>query len=80
MQAFYLLLLGFHITTAQWGEFGGVSIVTVRAVDAALRLPAVSIALLVKLWLPSTRVAVANVQAPLPLAVAVPIRVAPSNT
>ena len=41
---------------------------------------AASIALAVKAWLPSISVAVANDQAPLPLAVAVPICVAPSNT
>jgi hypothetical protein len=29
---FYLLLLGFHITTAQWNQYGGVSIVTVEAI------------------------------------------------
>src|ERR1700761_5660126 len=57
-----------------------VSTVTVRAAEAALTLPATSTAFEVKAWLPSARVPVANVQAPLALAVAVPIWVAPSNT
>ena len=57
-----------------------VSTVTFSAAEAALRLPAASIALVVKAWLPSASVAVAKLQAPLPLAVAVPIWVAPSNT
>src|ERR1019366_7288206 len=57
-----------------------VSMVTLSAAEAALTLPAASIALLMKAWLPSARVAVANDQAPLALAVAVPIWMAPSNT
>src|SRR3954468_2866702 len=63
------------------GVFGAtVSTVTLSAPDAELTLPATSIALAVKAWLPSASVAVANDHAPLPLAVAVPIWVAPSNT
>src|SRR6478735_815062 len=63
------------------GVFGAtVSTVTLSAPEAELTLPATSIAFAVKAWLPSTSVAVANDQAPLPLAVAVPLWVAPSNT
>ena len=53
-------------------------IVTLRALDAALTLPAVSVAVAVKLCDPSASVAVVKLQAPLPLAVTVPSSVAPS--
>ena len=56
------------------------STVTVSAAEAVLRLPAASMSFAVKAWLPSASVAVAKVQAPLLLAVAVPIWVVPSNT
>ncbi len=55
-----------------------VSTVTARTLEAALTLPAASLAVAVKLWVASVRVPVVNVQAPLPLAVAVPRSVAPS--
>ena len=54
------------------------SIVTLSAAEAALTLPAASVAVAVKLCAPSARVAVVKVQAPLPFAVAVPSSVAPS--
>src|SRR5882757_4651922 len=57
-----------------------VSTLTFNAVDEALTLPAASAALPVKIWLPSTRVPVANDQAPLVSAAVVPICVAPSKT
>src|SRR2546421_182661 len=73
------LLSGENETTI--GAAGApVSMTTLSAAEAALTLPATSTALLVKAWLPSARVAVANDQALLPLAVAVPIWMAPSNT
>ena len=63
------------------GAFGAtVSTFTFSALEATLRLPAASSALAVKAWLPSASVLVANDHAPLPLALAVPIWLAPSNT
>src|ERR1700744_1587341 len=53
---------------------------TVCAAEAALVLPAASIAFDVKLWSPLARFPVVRVQAPLAFAVAVPTCVAPSNT
>ena len=47
-------------------------------VEAALVLPATSVAVAVRLWAPLVSAAVVKLQAPLPLAVAVPSRVAPS--
>ena len=57
-----------------------VSMVTLSAAEAVLRLPTASSALAVKAWLPLASVPVANDHAPPPSAVAVPIWVAPSNT
>ena len=50
-----------------------VSTVTASAVEAALVLPAASVALAVKAWVPLANVAVVKVQAPVAFAVAVPI-------
>ena len=55
-----------------------VSMVTLRAAEAALILPAASVAVAVRLWAPSPSAAVVKVQAPLPLAVTLPSSVAPS--
>src|SRR5258707_1249013 len=55
-----------------------VSIVTVRAAEAALTLPAVSVVDAVKLCVALDRAPVVKLQAPLPLAAAVPKSVAPS--
>ncbi len=57
------------------------AVVSTVAVTAAVVvvLPAVSVALAVKLWLPSGSAAVVKLQVPL-LTVAVPSRVTPSNT
>ena len=55
-----------------------VSTVTLRALEAALTLPAASLAVAVKLWVASVSAPVVKVQAPLPFAVAVPRSVAPS--
>ena len=52
--------------------------VTLSAADAALVLPATSVAVAVRLWAPLVSAAVVKLQAPLPLAVALPSRVAPS--
>ena len=48
------------------------------AAEAALVLPAASVAVAVRLWAPLASAAVVKLQAPLPLAVVVPSRVAPS--
>ena len=55
-----------------------VSMVSVRAVDAALVLPAVSVAWAVSVWVASLSTLVVMVQAPRPPAVAWPTRLAPS--
>ena len=55
-----------------------VSMVTLSAVDAALVLPATSVAVAVRLWAPLVSAAVVKDQVPLPSAVALPSRVAPS--
>src|SRR5437762_13425664 len=55
-----------------------VSIVTVRAAEAALTLAALSVAVAVKLWVASDRMPVVKLQAPAPLAADVPRSVAPS--
>ena len=56
-----------------------VSTVTTRAGEAALTLPAASVAVALKLCAPSARAAVAKLQAPAPFAVTVPSDVAPSK-
>src|SRR5690348_11946403 len=56
-----------------------VSTVTAKALDALPILPAVSVAVAVREWLPPVSV-LASVQAPEPFAVAVPIVVDPSRT
>ena len=55
-----------------------VSTVTLVAAEAALTLPAASVAVAVRLCAPLARVPVVKLQAPEPLAVAVPSSVAPS--
>ena len=61
------------------GAFGAtVSMVTDSALDAALTLPATSVALAVMLWTPFARVEAAMVHVP-PVATPVPITVVPSN-
>ena len=55
-----------------------VSMVTLSAVEAAPVLPAASVAVAVRLWAPLLSAAVVKLQAPLPLAVALPSSVAPS--
>ncbi|MNZ33221.1 hypothetical protein D3C78_505640 [compost metagenome] len=69
------------LTVFSTGTAGGVmSMTTVYALDAMLTLPCGSVALTVKVCEPSLRAAVGvNVHAPLLLAVAVPICVAPSK-
>src|SRR5207248_951358 len=57
-----------------------VSMVTDSPVEAALMLPAASVALAVIVWLPEDSVEVAMLQLPLPSAVPLPIWVAPSNS
>src|SRR5882757_4877923 len=57
-------------------EGANVSTVTFNAADAALRLPMASAASPVKRWLPSDSVPVANDQAPVTSAIAVPIWIA----
>ena len=52
--------------------------VTLSAVEAALVLPATSVAVAVRLWAPLVSAAVVKLQAPAPLAVALPSSVAPS--
>ena len=59
---------------------GGATTVTARADDAALVLPAASVAVAVKLWAALDKVPVVKLQAPLPFAVALPIWLVPSNT
>src|SRR5207302_1026434 len=62
------------------GAAGGlVSMMTEKALEASLRLPAMSVALAVRSWLPAARL-LARLQAPDPSAVAVPIVLAPSLT
>src|SRR4029079_14930016 len=56
------------------------SMVTLSALEAALVLPATSVAVAVRLWPPLVSAAVVKLQAPAPLAVADPSRVAPSQT
>ncbi len=56
-----------------------VSTVAVTAAVVVV-LPAASVALAVKLWLPSGSAAVVKLQPPSPSSVAVPSRVTPSNT
>ena len=51
---------------------------TFSAVDAALVLPATSVAVAVRLWAPLASAAVVKDQLPLPLAVALPSSVTPS--
>ena len=55
-----------------------VSMVTLSALEAALVLPATSVAVAVRLWAPLVSAAVVKLQAPAPLAVADPSSVAPS--
>ena len=55
-----------------------VSTVTLSAVEATPVLPAASVAVAVKLWVVLAKVPVVKLQAPLPLAVALPSRVVPS--
>ena len=55
-----------------------VSMVTLSAVEEALVLPATSLAVALRLWAPLARAAVVKLQAPAPLAVALPSRLAPS--
>ena len=56
-----------------------VSMVTAKAADAALRLPALSVAVAVMLWTPSASVVAVMVHFPVvALALAVPITVVPS--
>ena len=57
-----------------------VSILTARVADAALVWPDASVTLAVRLCAPSASAEVVKLHAPLLLAVAVPIWVAPSNT
>src|SRR6185312_9412306 len=57
-----------------------VSIVTLRDVDAALALPATSVAVALRLWPPLESAAVVKLQAPAPLALTLPSRLAPSKT
>src|SRR5690348_5603351 len=57
-----------------------VSTVTAYAAETAPVLPAASVAVAVKLCAPSASTAVAKLQAPVPLATALPMSVAPSNT
>jgi hypothetical protein len=54
-----------------------VSITTVEMLEAALTLPAVSLALTLRLWLPSASTELVIVQLPPPLAVVVPSSVVP---
>src|SRR5260221_10022952 len=54
--------------------------VTFRAAEAALLVPAASVAVAVRLWVALASVAVVKLQAPVPFAVALPSSVAPSNT
>src|ERR1039458_3793470 len=54
-----------------------VSTVTLSAVEAAPVLPAASVAVAVRLWAPLLSAAVVELQAPVPLAVALPSNVAP---
>ena len=56
-----------------------VSMVTDKAADAALRLPAASVALAVMLWTPSASVEAVMVHCPARVAMPVPITVVPSN-
>ena len=65
--------------SAAFGAAGAkVSMVTVRAADAALVLPAASVALVVNVWLPALSVLDVMLQLPEPSAVAVPSTVVPS--
>src|SRR5215510_3972238 len=66
-------------TAGGWGEELVVSIVTLSTEDAALVLPAASVAVAVKLCAPFGSAAVVKVHAPLLFAVVVPIWVPPSN-
>ena len=55
-----------------------VSMVTFKAADEALVLPATSVAVALRLWPPLASAAVVKLQAPAPLAVALASSVAPS--
>ena len=55
-----------------------VSTVTLSAVEAAPVLPAASVAVAVRLWMAFDKAPVVKLQAPVPLAVALPSSVAPS--
>src|SRR6185436_3683803 len=57
-----------------------VSMVTLSAVEAALVLPATSVAVALRLWPPLESAAVVKLQAPAPLALTLPSRLAPSKT
>src|SRR6476646_3972542 len=57
-----------------------VSMVTLSVPEAALVLPATSVAVAVRLCPPLLRAAVVKLQAPAPLAVMLPSRLAPSKT
>src|ERR1035441_3481058 len=57
-----------------------VSTVTLSAVEAAPVLPAASVAVAVRLWMAFDKAPVVKLQAPVPLAVALPSSVAPSYT
>src|SRR5450631_2325820 len=63
-------------------RFTGTAVVNVRfrVDEAALLLPAASVSVAMKLWLPVDKAAVAKFQVPLAFAVAVPSCIAPSNT
>ena len=81
LASYYKNLLGFEELSRSGGDITlGAAGRTLLVLEAALTLPEASTALAVKAWLPSESAAVSNVHAPLPLAVTVPILVAPSNT
>src|SRR5258708_28524505 len=62
------------------GGGGGVAMVALRGGGATPVLPAASVAVAVRLWALLASAAVVKLQAPVPLAVALPSSVAPSNT
>ena len=72
--------LSLALAKSTWPGAAGavVSIVTANAADAVDSLPAVSLALTLRLWLPSLKLLLVIVQLPPPSAVALPSTVVPS--
>ena len=72
------LSVRFVMSTALGAAGAVASIVTVRLLDATPVLPAVSVALVVRVWLPAVKALLVMDQLPEPSAVAVPNSVVPS--